>query len=715
MKKLFTIFILFIICIGSPFAQTIIQGTVTNNKNNPIPGVNIFIKNSYDGTITDNNGVFNLKTTLSKNDTLIFSIISYKTTKIALNHTQKNINLKITLEDELHELDMVTISAGMFEAGDEKKSVVLSSLDIATTAGSDADIVSAMKTLPGTSVSGGLTGLYVRGGEGREAATYIDGLRVPNPFYNSVPDISQRGRFNPFIFQGTYFSTGGYSAEYGDALSSALVLNTIALPSESHTEISLMSLGAGIGHNERFDKSSLGIFLNYTNLNPYNNITEQNIDWNKSVISYQASLIYRLKTSETGLLKIYSQYEEGGMSFFIPDYNYNQDKIKMNFNEKDLYTTITFKEQINDKWILSTGTSFSYNQNNANQYYIKIIETDNDINSRLKLQRSFNEYSKIKFGIGHEYSDFKGSYQPIGYEKYKTPIEQNYYHAFIEGDWYLTSKIVLRTGFRTEYANILDKYNLAPRTSLAYKTGENSQISIAYGKFYQQPDLKYYNPNRAFPGYEKASHYIANYQYMGEERVFRAEAYYKSYDKLITVESINYEYDFLSKLDGAGYAQGMDIFYRDKKTFNNADFWISYSYLDTKRKYNGYSKSVTPDFASTHTLSTVYKHFIEPLNSNIGFTYVYASGRPYNDPNSDVFMSEKTKDYHNLSLNYTYLFKRKNTFTVIVLSVSNVLGVDNIHGYNYYGDKKTAIKDPSNRMIFLGIFLSIGRDNSNDF
>jgi len=43
---------------------------------------------------------------------------------------------------------------------------------------------------------------------------------VQNPFYSSVPDIPSRGRFLAFLFKGTVFSSGGYSAQYGQALSS---------------------------------------------------------------------------------------------------------------------------------------------------------------------------------------------------------------------------------------------------------------------------------------------------------------------------------------------------------------------------------------------------------------------------------------------------------------------------------------------------------------
>ncbi|MBK6976262.1 MAG: hypothetical protein IPH28_03405 [Cytophagaceae bacterium] len=51
-------------------------------------------------------------------------------------------------------------------------------------------------------------GLFVRGGSSSETKTVIDGMIVQNPYFSSTPDVPQRGRFDPFMFKGTAFSTG---------------------------------------------------------------------------------------------------------------------------------------------------------------------------------------------------------------------------------------------------------------------------------------------------------------------------------------------------------------------------------------------------------------------------------------------------------------------------------------------------------------------------
>ena len=59
------------------YAQTLqVTGTVTDGKD-LLPGVNVVIKGSMKGTITDQNGKYNLDG-VSGNDILVFSYIGYK-------------------------------------------------------------------------------------------------------------------------------------------------------------------------------------------------------------------------------------------------------------------------------------------------------------------------------------------------------------------------------------------------------------------------------------------------------------------------------------------------------------------------------------------------------------------------------------------------------------------------------------------------------------
>src|SRR5690348_5257203 len=265
-------------------SQVTISGKLKDNKGRPLPGVSISIKDSYDGTIVDSLGNYKFTTTEKGEHILSATNIGYKSfeEKIMIGNTP--IIKDITLKEELSELKAVTVVAGSFAAGDVKRAAtVLNSIDVATVGGGNADITNALKTLPGAQQVGEQEGLFVRGGAGYETKQFIDGTLVNNPYYTSIPDIATRGRFAPNLFKGTVFSTGGYSALYGQALSSALILESIDMPEASEATLALspIILGGGFQHLAKNKKASWGINYDYVNLVAYFNIVKQKPDYFK--------------------------------------------------------------------------------------------------------------------------------------------------------------------------------------------------------------------------------------------------------------------------------------------------------------------------------------------------------------------------------------------------------------------------------------------------
>src|SRR5690348_16440675 len=98
---------------------------------------------------------------------------------------------------------------------------------------------------------------------------------------------------------------------------------------------------------------------------------------------------------------------------------------------------------------------------------------------------------------------------------------------------------------------------------------------------------------------------------MGNSRIFRVEGYYKSYNNLVKTNNNVFNNS------GDGYAKGIDLFWRDRKTIKDVDYWVSYSFLYTKRNFRDYPVSATPSFGGKHTLNVVYKQFFEKLNSQV--------------------------------------------------------------------------------------------------
>ena len=283
---------------GFVLGQTTISGKIADKKGELIPGANVYLEDTYDGATSDLEGNFSFNTIESGEQILIASFIGYYPVTQPVTLDGNPLVLELTLIEEINKLDGVVITAGAFEASDEKKSVILKPLDIATTAGATADIPGALNTLPGTQTNGESGRLFVRGGSSEETRVFVDGMLVQE-FYNpSAPNTPGRSRFSPFLFKGTSFTTGGYSAEFGQALSSTLSLNSIDLPDETESNISLMTVGGELSHSHLWEKSSLFTQVGHINLNPYIGLVDQAYDFEKGHTATDGILSYRHKTEK---------------------------------------------------------------------------------------------------------------------------------------------------------------------------------------------------------------------------------------------------------------------------------------------------------------------------------------------------------------------------------------------------------------------------------
>ena len=305
MKNFLSILLLFFITWASS-AQITVNGSVTDKSGNPISGANVYLEGTYDVSSTTEDGLFSFETTETGTQTLVISALAYEP-HYEMGDVSYFKNLKIQMVEAINQLTGVTLTAGTFEAGDNSKVSVLKPLDIVTTAGAAGDFVAALQTLPGTTTVNEDGRLFVRGGSAGETQVFIDGLRVFQPFNATTNNIPTRGRFSPFLFKGITFSTGGYSAEYGQALSSVLLLNTTDVPDQEKTDISAMTVGGGVGHTEIWGDESLSINTQYINLAPYESLipSTQGMRWNSPYESISGEAVFRSK-GERSMFKLYT-------------------------------------------------------------------------------------------------------------------------------------------------------------------------------------------------------------------------------------------------------------------------------------------------------------------------------------------------------------------------------------------------------------------------
>lgn len=739
MKTQSRIFTLFFLLVGiSIWSQITISGKVIY-KNKALKDISVTLKDTYDGATTDANGNYSFTTTETGDKTLVFSGKDYDEVELPVKIEGKDIAMNANLKEQISEINAVVITAGSIEASDKKRATaLLTPLDVYTTAGANGQISSALGYLPGVQKVGESEGLFVRGGTGAETKIFIDGNLVNNYFTNSVPGIAGRDRFNTSLFKGNVFSSGGYSAVYGQALSSVLILESVDLPDTTSFDfgVSPIFLSANYQKLNQEKTASWGVAGGYSNLGLMGKLFNFNTDFDKYPQGYGFDGNFRIKTKKGGFIKYYGSIDENKMTVGSESLEQDSDRNMVSLKGQNMYHNLSYKEKFG-KYLLNIGTSYTYNSNDLNfatflndvqQSNTPINNQSNYINAKAVVERKINRASIVRAGF-----ELNNANETMKYGSFERDYKDLISSAFAETDLIFTNNLTAKIGARTEHSSYLGKWNFSPRAALAYRISKDWTASFAYGIFYQNSESKYlYSKNFDF---QRADHYIFQVQKNSDGRSLRFEAFYKDYKSLIKTKSYisdslmtsnqNQYYQIANSNNGKGFAKGIELFWRDKKTFKDIDYWLTYSYLDSKRDFLNYPFSLAPNFASKHTFNAVAKKFVMDWKTGFNLSYTYSKGRPYYDLVSEngeniVRHQGKLKDYSglNFSINYVPSVGKKDSksFTVFVLSINNILGNKNIYGYNYSadGNSRTAVRPPVNTFVFVGVFVSFGVDKTND-
>jgi len=91
----------------SNFAQ--IKGTITDDKGNPLPFVSVFEENTYTGTTSNEQGIYQLNVKEVGKNKIVFQYLGFKTQKSTVTANSKTVTLNITMQEESFALNEVVI------------------------------------------------------------------------------------------------------------------------------------------------------------------------------------------------------------------------------------------------------------------------------------------------------------------------------------------------------------------------------------------------------------------------------------------------------------------------------------------------------------------------------------------------------------------------------------------------------------------------------
>ena len=222
-------------------AQGTINGTVTDENNEALPGASAYIKNTTNGNITDINGQFSLAVEAGTK-TVVVSFTGYTTVEREVTVTDgESVDLSIQLTPDVVSLDAVVVT-GTFSARSERNSPIsltrFSAKQLQNmAASSQADII---RGVPGITAEGGggeiASNVFVRGlpsgGQYQFTPIQIDGVPVLSTFglNSSAHDVYFR---NDLGFRNLEFVRGGASTLFGAGSVAGIINYTSITGSET--------------------------------------------------------------------------------------------------------------------------------------------------------------------------------------------------------------------------------------------------------------------------------------------------------------------------------------------------------------------------------------------------------------------------------------------------------------------------------------------------
>lgn len=694
-----------------------------DEHNIPVAGATVTVRNTLDVSITDSLGIFTLVTTEKGRQVLVATAVGLDTGRSSLLLDKDTTGMLVVLHSSWRRLNTVTITAGDFSVAESGRTL-LTPMDIMTTAGADADVIRTLETLPGTQQPGANTGLFVRGGDAAEAMVVIDELTVQNPFFSSLPGVSQSSRFSPFQFKGISFSSGCYSVRYGQALSSVLELNTRDLADNNKISLGANATGLFASGARLWGKSSLECSGYYNNFSPFYRWANTNVVFQSPPSGEGLSLKYVWQPTEKEELKLLVRGAFYTAGLLTPDPFTAGDTTDFLIHNRLWLASATYRYSAGRGWEFFTAASYSYNRDNISWQdsllgRIPLVNRDYRTQWRAETRKYLSSACEVDAGF---------EVQHYGYTRIFDSLEGSFTEtlpaAYAELHWRPWPWIGLRPGIRYETSALARQSLASPRMSVALRAGQYGQFAMAAGYFRQDPGNLYLLSGYR-PSMQEARHLILNYQWSRSGRTLRVETYFKSYSRLVREYDSVYDPDAEWRIvppgrrvdnTGYGYARGAELFWHDRSLMEGLDYRVSYSFIDTKRLYEDYLREATPDYIAAHNLSVVTRYFVDNWQTNFSLTFSYASGRPYYDPGSPVFLGQRTPPFEDLSLAIGRLATVKKWFTVIYMGIGNITDHHNIFGYRYSfdGTRIFPVLPAVYRSIIVGINISLSRFDKSE-
>ena len=715
----------------------IIQGDVVDIKGMPLGYANVQIVGTTNGAITESDGSFRFTTRHFEKCTLRATYVGFEPTGCSLHLSAGDtVIIRLVLRKTLIELGEKVVTASSYTTG-ENGSTALSSNDVVTTPGAAADILRAIKTLPGVMMVDEGAGLFVRGGDVSETVILLDQATITHPYKYESPTGGVFGTISPFVIKGTVFSTGGFPARYGNALSAVLAMDSQDLIHQTRYTLNLGLAAGSLGLHQVVVPEKIGLRLtgnlSFTDL--LFRVNRRQHDFSTPPRSHDGNLNLVYQYSQTGKLKLftYNSFDQLGVRVVEPSfrgqYQNRTNSWLYNFQWTEIF----------NGWFIQTSASLNHYTTRRQLGNLDLKPGELTAKFRVDSESELNARATLRFGtefqrIGNRFIGtvpFRGG---IFDPQAEVLVLNTSYDGILSGTYFevdsrLRQRIAVNAGFRFDHHTLAGRFVVDPRFAGRFQISKGTELRVAWGIYHQFPAPYKYNPTSGNPdlGPQFAQHLVAGLSHSRGNMMMRLEAYNKRYRKLILEHP-----DLKFSNGGAGRASGVDLFVK-YGGFLQTRFsgWLAYSLLRSRRlqvRHLGYDvryEEAPSPFDVTHNLNVVGKMRLVGALSG-GITLKHATGRPatpitgaipvegesYHLPIEGRIGSERYPTFRRIDASLSYVLPfGQQSYAVFYTTVNNLLDRANVLEYEYsidYAERRP--RSPNfRRSIYFGATFNIYR------
>jgi hypothetical protein len=726
------VLLLVLLPLAAAAQPAVVEGRVLDATSAPVSYANVRLAGSADGAATDTTGRFRFRTRQHGTVTLRASAVEHETAEQTIRLAPgETTTVQLALLSSQMQLDEAVVT-GTYSTG-PSETTTLDPTEAVTTPGAAGDFLRALQAFPGVAAPGDGAGLFVRGGDVTETKVLLDQATVQYPYQYESPAGGTFGAVPPFLVDGTQFSMGGFSAEYGNALSGVLAMESQDRPTQARQYLNLGLAAASLSIDQPLIEDELGIRVsgNRSFTGVLFRVNGERDDYTTVPQGIDGNVGLTWDYSDTGQLKFFAfaRHNRIGVETTEGAYSgvYRSEETSQLYN---LQWTARA-----GGWTVESSASGSIHTTEKGFGALDLTPTDASAKLRVDATRTTENWTVRTGGtVERRRYQFEGTLptQPevVSPGVPTRSVEETLWATRGGGYAELVSSVfsplTARIGVRTDHQSRAGGPTVDPRVALSWQFSSHTRLRAAWGLYHQFPELATHSEHLGENSLDaqRAQHVVLGLRHERDDLLLRAEAYHKPYRDLVVRTG-----DSRFANTGTGFAQGVDLFAKYgaflETRFNG---WASYSLLRSRRtQARDRGRTVQLEqgpapFDLTHQITAVGKvRVIDGIR--VGGTYRYTTGQPFTPVvgsvqlDSGAFLpvdgpvgSERLPAYHRLDLQISYFwpFNRQQN-VVVYAALDNALDRANVVDVTYspdYSERRDRTTD-FRRSVYVGLTLTL--------